>query len=33
LLSSWTFSKPNTTQLNNDAVGTITAAEVSQTQA
>jgi len=33
LTSSWTFSKPNTTQLNNDAVGTITAAEVSQTQA
>lgn len=33
LSSSWTFSKPNTTQLNNDAVGTITAAEVSQTQA
>ena len=33
LSSSWTFSKPNTTQLNNDAVGTIPAAEVSQTQA
>ena len=33
LSSSWTFSKPNTNQLNNDAVGTITAAEVSQTQA
>jgi len=33
LTSSWTFSKPNTNQLNNDAVGTITAAEVSQTQA
>jgi len=33
LTSSWTFSKPNTTQLNNDAVGTITAAEVSQSQA
>ena len=32
LTSSWTFSKPNTTQLNNDAVGTITAAEVSQSQ-
>lgn len=32
LSSSWTFSKPNTTQLNNDAVGTITAAEVSQSQ-
>ena len=32
LSSSWTFSKPNTNQLNNDAVGTITAAEVSQSQ-
>jgi len=32
LTSSWTFSKPNTNQLNNDAVGTITAAEVSQSQ-
>ena len=32
LSSSWTFSKPNTTYLNNDAVGTITAAEVSQSQ-
>jgi len=33
LSSSWTFSKPNTTYLNNDAVGTITAAEVSESQA
>ena len=33
LTSSWTFNKPNTNQLNNDAIGTITAAEVSQTQA
>ncbi len=32
LTSSWTFSKPNTNQLNNDAIGTITAAEVSQSQ-
>lgn len=32
LSSSWTYSKPNTNYLNNDAVGTITAAEVSQSQ-
>ena len=32
LSSSWSFFKPNTTYLNNDAVGTITAAEVSQSQ-
>ena len=32
LSSSWSYFKPNTTYLNNDAVGTITAAEVSQSQ-
>ena len=32
LSSSWSYYKPNTTYLNNDAVGTITAAEVSQSQ-
>lgn len=32
LTSSWSYYKPNTTYLNNDAVGTITAAEVSQSQ-
>ena len=32
LTSSWSYFKPNTTYLNNDAVGTITAAEVSQSQ-
>ena len=32
LTSSWALKKPNTTVLKNDAVGTITAAEVSQSQ-
>ena len=32
LVSTWGYSKPNTTYLNNDAVGTITTAEVSQSQ-
>lgn len=32
LSSSWSYYKPNTTYLNNDAAGTITAAEVSQSQ-
>lgn len=33
LSSSWSVFKPNTNFLNNDAVGSFTAAEVSQTQA
>ena len=33
LTSSWVVKKPNTTELNNDAIGSFTAAEVSQTQA
>ena len=32
LLSSWSFKKPNTDEWNNDSIGTITAAEVSQSQ-
>lgn len=32
LSSTWGYKKPNTTQLNNDAVGTLTPAEVSQSQ-
>lgn len=32
LVSNWGYNKPNTTYLNNDAVGTITTAEVSQSQ-
>jgi hypothetical protein len=32
LSSSWSFKKPNTDEWNNDSIGTITAAEVSQSQ-
>jgi len=32
LVSNWGYNKPNQTYLNNDAVGTITTAEVSQSQ-
>lgn len=32
LVSNWGYYKPNQTYLNNDAVGTITTAEVSQSQ-
>ena len=32
LTSSWVVKKPNTTVLNNDAIGSFTAAEVSQSQ-
>ena len=32
LTSSWVVKKPNTTVLNNDAIGAFTAAEVSQSQ-
>ena len=32
LTSSWVFKKPNTDEWNNDSIGTITAAEVSQSQ-
>jgi len=32
LTSSWVVKKPNTDELNNDAVGSFTAAEVSQSQ-
>ena len=32
LASTWGYKKPNTTYLNNDAIGTLTPAEVSQSQ-
>ena len=32
LVSNWGYNKPNTTYLNNDAIGVITTAEVSQSQ-